>query len=60
MVVFWYRVITCKETKLSTRMYHTLYNLFIQNKYVSPWLAFIESTLDEYGLTFGTFIKAYP
>ncbi len=51
MVVFWYKLITGKETKLSTRMYHILHSLFIQNKYVSPWLAFIKSILDECGLS---------
>ncbi len=48
MVVFWNKLITGKETKLSTRIFSTL---FIQNKYVSPWLAFIKSTLDECGLS---------
>ncbi len=51
MVVFWYKLITGKKTKLSIRMYYILHNLFIQNKYVSPWLTFIKSTLDECGLS---------
>ncbi len=40
-----------KETKLSTSMYFILQSLFTQNKYVSSWLAFIKSTLDECGLS---------
>ncbi len=51
MVAFWYTLITGMKTMLSTRMYHILHSLFIQNKYVSPWLALIKSTLDECGLS---------
>ncbi len=51
MVVFGYKLITGKEIKLSTTMFHIFYSFFIQSKYVSPWLAFIKSTLDECGLS---------
>ncbi len=51
MVAFRCKLITGKETKLSTKMYHILHSLLIQNKYVSPWLAFIKLTLDECGLS---------
>ncbi len=49
MVVFWYKLITGKKAKLSSRMYQILHNLFIQNKYASSWLVFVKSILDECG-----------
>ena len=51
-LMFWFRLVNGRDSKLSVKMYNCLYQLYTTAEYRSPWLEFIEGLLNEVGLTF--------
>lgn len=48
---FWARLITTAETKISSMMYHLLYNMHVSGFYHNSWILFIEKTLNDCGFS---------
>jgi len=50
---FWYRLVTTiKDNKLSNIVYTFLFNLYEKGLYISPYLKFVHSTLNNLGLSY--------
>ena len=53
LLIFWHRLVTGDQTKLSNIIYSTQKNLFVTpNEYKSPWLSNIKNILDRCGMTY--------
>ena len=49
--MFWYKLITGKESKMSNIMYQCMLQIRADNTFSSPWLTFISTTLNNIGLS---------
>ena len=49
--MFWYKLITGKESKMSNIMYQCMLQMSADNNFSSPWLTFIGTTLNITGLS---------
>ena len=50
MICFWHKKVTGLDTKLSYRLLYLLNKLYEQNLFKSPWLTFVENTLNSCGM----------
>ena len=53
ILIFWHRLVTGAQTKLTNILYNTQKLLFLTpNEYKSPWISNVKRMLDECGMTY--------